>query len=89
MSTGWMVFALFVAVGLVDLVLGFAWSRTADPEVGAPPPESGQNSPQARRFLGRVMMVSAPIMWGLAVAFAYGVFGPEFALPIFAGVQPS
>ena len=81
--TGWLTFALFVAVGLVDLILGFVYARGAAREVGAPPPASGQNSPQSRRFLGRVLMVSAFVMWGLAGAFAYGVFGPDLALPIF------
>jgi hypothetical protein len=85
MSTGWIVFILFIVVGFVDLGMGFVYFRGSTPTVGALPPVAGEPTPQSTRTLGLVMLISAPAMWGLACAFASGAFGPDLALPLFAG----
>jgi len=82
--SNWIIFAVFVTVGLADLVIGIAFSRTADLPVGTPPPADGRSTPRAKRLLGRTMMLSALLLWALAGAFASGLLGPDFALPIFA-----
>lgn len=86
MTINWIIAGTFLVVGLIDLVVGFAFSRTPDVPVGAPPQDSS-STPQAKRLVGKTMMLSALLLWAMAGAFASGLFGPDFALPIFA--QPS
>lgn len=85
MSLGWIIFALFVGGGLVDIAIGIAWIRSSVPPVGAPPPAPGQPDPAQKRFLGRMLLVTGVLLFGVAAAFAFGMFGADFALPPFAG----
>jgi hypothetical protein len=85
MSTGWIFVIAMTALGFVDLVLGFVFSRTPEPPVGAPPPVGGEEALRARRFTGRMMVVGALLIWGIVAAAATGHLGPELALPMFGG----
>ena len=86
MTEGWILFVTFIVIGIVDLIMGVIFSRTPGRAVGeAPSSELAQNSPQARRFIGRTMIFSAFLLWGLAAASAYGLLAPSFALPMFGG----
>jgi hypothetical protein len=85
MTTGWIMFVGLGAVGLVDLILGFVFSRTREPSVGAPPPVGGEDALRARRFAARAMMVGALLIWGVAIAGATGHLGHDLALPMFGG----
>lgn len=84
MTTGWIMFVTFAAMGLFDLIIGFVFWRGSGPVVGAPPPAPGEST-QSKRVIGRTMMISAVMLWIVAGAAAYGLLGSEFALPMFGG----
>lgn len=85
MTTGWIFLIVMTVMGFVDLVLGFVFSRTQEPPIGAPPLEGGDEALRARRFTGRAMMVGALLIWGVAAASATGYLSPSLALPMLGG----
>jgi hypothetical protein len=82
---GWTLFALIMVMGLADLALGIRSLRKAGTAVEHEFSTATYDaSPRAFRIRGYAMIVSAFLMWGLAAAFAAGLLGTEFALPVFA-----
>jgi hypothetical protein len=76
---GWIFLALGVGIALSDFLIGLAWTRKAPDRLAAGP--SAEAAAAARGRLGRILMLSGPIVFIVFAAIAFG------ALPV-SGVEP-
>ncbi len=78
MTDGRLLLGIVTPICVGDIVVALRFSPLAARsrnEVGAPPKSSAIDPVAARRF-ARIMLIAAPLMWLLAAALTFGLFGP-------------